>query len=144
VSPSLFVSIEELNLSPRTATPLRRLLLKRGISRVYQLVCLQDSDLLRERGFGRKALAEVKERLLVFGLCLGMTIEAEMTTLCDLIVNGGDLAEWRAAKLARAIHFTRLPGVFPGDTVRLSVGRPGGEWSDAAVFTMPEAPDEFR
>lgn len=48
-------------------------LLNAGIQLVRQLVLKTEADLLKIKGFGRKALNEVKEELAERGLRLGMT-----------------------------------------------------------------------
>ena len=55
----LNVSIEDLELSARTANAL----LNNDIKTVRDLVTLSESDLRELKGFGQKALDEVKEKL---------------------------------------------------------------------------------
>ncbi|MBQ8992291.1 DNA-directed RNA polymerase subunit alpha [Candidatus Saccharibacteria bacterium] len=57
--PGLMMPIEELTLSARTTNAL----LNNGIKTVRDLVVLGDSDLKELKGFGTKALDEVKEKL---------------------------------------------------------------------------------
>ncbi len=57
--PGLMMPIEELALSARTANAL----INNGIKTVRDLVMLSDSDLKDLKGFGTKALDEVKEKL---------------------------------------------------------------------------------
>lgn len=57
--PGLMMPIEELSLSARTANAL----MNNGIKTVRDLVMLSDSDLKELKGFGTKALDEVKEKL---------------------------------------------------------------------------------
>ncbi|MBQ9029616.1 DNA-directed RNA polymerase subunit alpha [Candidatus Saccharibacteria bacterium] len=57
--PGLMMPIEELALSARTANAL----MNNGIKTVRDLVVLSDSDLKELKGFGTKALDEVKEKL---------------------------------------------------------------------------------
>ena len=57
--PGLMMPIEELALSARTANAL----MNNGIKTVRDLVMLSDSDLKDLKGFGTKALDEVKEKL---------------------------------------------------------------------------------
>ena len=57
--PGLMMPIEELALSART----NNALLNNGIKTVRDLVMLSDSDLKELKGFGTKALDEVKEKL---------------------------------------------------------------------------------
>ncbi|MBQ3468047.1 DNA-directed RNA polymerase subunit alpha [Candidatus Saccharibacteria bacterium] len=57
--PGLMMPIEELALSARTANAL----MNNGIKTVRDLVMLSDSDLKELKGFGTKALDEVKEKL---------------------------------------------------------------------------------
>lgn len=60
----LNTSIEELNLSARTANAL----LNNEIRTVHDLVVLSDQDLRDLKGFGSKALDEVKDKLVELGL----------------------------------------------------------------------------
>ncbi|MCA9342218.1 DNA-directed RNA polymerase subunit alpha, partial [Candidatus Saccharibacteria bacterium] len=55
----LNTSIEELNLSARTANAL----VNNDIRTVHDLVTLSDQDLRELKGFGSKALDEVKDKL---------------------------------------------------------------------------------
>lgn len=57
--PNLMMSIEELDLSARTANAL----LNNEIKTIRDLVTLSETDLKELKGFGQKALDEVKEKL---------------------------------------------------------------------------------
>ncbi len=57
--PGLMLSIEELDLSARTANAL----LNNDIKTVRDLITLSETDLKELKGFGQKALDEVKEKL---------------------------------------------------------------------------------
>ena len=59
---NLALSIEELDLSARTANAL----LNNDIKTIRELVTLSESDLKDLKGFGQKALDEVKEKLMEF------------------------------------------------------------------------------
>ena len=63
-------SLAELNLSVRATNCLE----SEGINTVRDLVRRSDEQLLQVRNFGETTLLEVKERLQVIGLRLGMRV----------------------------------------------------------------------
>ncbi len=63
-------SLAELNLSVRATNCLE----SEGINTVRDLVTRTDDQLLQVRNFGETTLLEVKERLAVLGLRLGMKV----------------------------------------------------------------------
>jgi uncharacterized protein YneF (UPF0154 family) len=67
-SPHLERSIDDLELSVRTANALQNARIKT----IGELVQRTESDLLKSNGFGRQSLKEVKEILAELGLTLGM------------------------------------------------------------------------
>jgi DNA-directed RNA polymerase subunit alpha len=67
----LLKPIDELELSVRA----HNCLLNANISRILDLVNLNEDDLLKIKNFGRKSLNEVKENLKGFGLSFGMNIK---------------------------------------------------------------------
>ena len=71
----LEVRVEDVEFTVRTQNCLQN----RGIETFRQLVFKTERDLLMTKNFSRKSLKEVKEALLRFGLCLGMT-EADFDT----------------------------------------------------------------
>ena len=62
IEPVSASSIDELGLSPRLFNCLSRA----GIHNIEALVSMSEEDLLNIRGLGVKALAELKERLLMY------------------------------------------------------------------------------
>ncbi|MEW6481639.1 MAG: DNA-directed RNA polymerase subunit alpha C-terminal domain-containing protein, partial [bacterium] len=65
----LNTSIDELEISVRASNCLRLA----GITRIGDIVKMDETGLLKMRNFGRKSLAEVKERLVDYNLTLGMS-----------------------------------------------------------------------
>ena len=71
VNPHLFRSVDELELSVRSANCLQNA----NIRYIGELVQRTDSEMLKTKNFGRKSLNEIKELLNGFGLTLGMPLE---------------------------------------------------------------------
>ncbi len=71
LSPNLYRSVEELELSVRSANCLRNA----NIRFIGELVQKSESDMLKTKNFGRKSLKEIKEVLASMGLTLGMKVE---------------------------------------------------------------------
>jgi len=67
----LFKSVEELELSVRSANCLKNA----NIKYIYQLVQKTEQDMLKTKNFGRKSLKEIKEILTDMGLGLGMKLD---------------------------------------------------------------------
>ena len=67
----LFKSVEELELSVRSANCLKNA----NIKYIYQLVQKTEQDMLKTKNFGRKSLKEIKEILADMGLSLGMKLD---------------------------------------------------------------------
>jgi DNA-directed RNA polymerase subunit alpha len=70
----LKMSVEELELSVRSANCLRSI----NISTLGELVQKTEQEMLKTRNFGKKSLNEIKEKLMQFGLSLGMKDVAEL------------------------------------------------------------------
>jgi DNA-directed RNA polymerase subunit alpha len=70
-NPNLFKSVEEFELSVRSANCLQNA----NIQFIGELVQKTESDLLKTKNFGRKSLKEIKDKLSELGLQLGMHIE---------------------------------------------------------------------
>lgn len=64
------VKLEELELSPRTFNSLRRT----GLLTLRHLAAVTDKDLNSIRGFGKKSLLEVREKLAAYGVELKSTL----------------------------------------------------------------------
>lgn len=70
VNENLFKSVEELELSVRSANCLQNA----NIRYIYELVQRSESEMLRTKNFGRKSLNEIKDILSQMGLGLGMKL----------------------------------------------------------------------
>lgn len=64
----LFIPVEELELSVRSANCLR----SANIKILGELVMKTEQEILKTRNFGKKSLGEIKEKLTVYKLTLGM------------------------------------------------------------------------
>jgi DNA-directed RNA polymerase subunit alpha len=71
LNPNLFKSVDELELSVRSANCLQNA----NIRFIGELVQRTESEMLKTKNFGRKSLNEIKETLASMGLTLGMTID---------------------------------------------------------------------
>jgi DNA-directed RNA polymerase subunit alpha len=71
LNPNLFRSVDELELSVRSANCLQNA----NIKYIGELVQKTESEMLKTKNFGRKSLNEIKEILQSMGLSLGMTLE---------------------------------------------------------------------
>ncbi len=72
LNPNLFKSVDELELSVRSANCLQNA----NIRFIGELVQRTEAEMLKTKNFGRKSLNEIKETLTSMGLSLGMTIES--------------------------------------------------------------------
>lgn len=70
-NPNLYRSVEELELSVRSANCLHMA----GIKYIYELVVKTQSEMLKTKNFGRKSLNEIEDILKEMGLSLGMKLE---------------------------------------------------------------------
>jgi DNA-directed RNA polymerase subunit alpha len=71
LNPNLFKSVDELELSVRSANCLQNA----NIRFIGELVQRTEAEMLKTKNFGRKSLNEIKEVLGSMGLYLGMTID---------------------------------------------------------------------
>lgn len=71
LNPNLFKSVDELELSVRSANCLQNA----NIRFIGELVQKTESEMLKTKNFGRKSLNEIKETLSSLGLNLGMAID---------------------------------------------------------------------
>jgi DNA-directed RNA polymerase subunit alpha len=71
INQSLFKSVDELELSVRSANCLQNA----DIKHIGQLVQKTEIEMLKTKNFGRKSLKEIKEILTEMGLSLGMKID---------------------------------------------------------------------
>jgi len=72
LNPNLFRSVDELELSVRSANCLQNA----NIRYIGELVQKTESEMLKTKNFGRKSLNEIKELLTSMGLELGTTLES--------------------------------------------------------------------
>lgn len=72
LNPNLFRSVDELELSVRSANCLQNA----NIRFIGELVQRSESEMLKTKNFGRKSLNEIKEVLVTMGLELGMALES--------------------------------------------------------------------
>jgi DNA-directed RNA polymerase subunit alpha len=72
LNPHLFKSVDELELSVRSANCLQNA----NIRYIGELVQRSEAEMLKTKNFGRKSLNEIKEVLASLGLELGMTLES--------------------------------------------------------------------
>ena len=70
-NPNLYRTVEELELSVRSANCLQNA----NIKYIYELVQKTEAEMLRTKNFGRKSLNEIKEILSDMGLHLGMKLD---------------------------------------------------------------------
>jgi DNA-directed RNA polymerase subunit alpha len=71
VNENLFKSVEELELSVRSANCLQNA----NIRYIYELVQKSEAEMLRTKNFGRKSLNEIKDILHIMGLGLGLKLD---------------------------------------------------------------------
>src|SRR5205807_6378289 len=70
----LNMSVNEIELSVRAANCLNNA----NITTVGQLAMKSEQEMLKYRNFGKKSLNEIKEKLQMLGLSLGMSFEPDM------------------------------------------------------------------
>ena len=70
-NPNLYRTVEELELSVRSANCLQNA----NIKYIYELVQRSEAEMLKTKNFGRKSLNEIKEILTEMGLSLGMKLD---------------------------------------------------------------------
>jgi DNA-directed RNA polymerase subunit alpha len=71
LNPNLFKSVDELELSVRSANCLQNA----NIRFIGELVQKTEAEMLKTKNFGRKSLNEIKEVLTSMGLSLGQTLD---------------------------------------------------------------------
>jgi DNA-directed RNA polymerase subunit alpha len=72
VNPSLYRTVDELELSVRSANCLQNA----NIRHIGELVQKTEAEMLKTKNFGRKSLKEIKEILAEMGLTLGMKLDS--------------------------------------------------------------------
>jgi len=70
-NPNLYRSVEELELSVRSANCLQNA----NIRYIYELVQRSEAEMLKTKNFGRKSLNEIKDILVEMGLGLGLKLD---------------------------------------------------------------------
>ncbi len=70
-NPNLYRSVDELELSVRSANCLQNA----NIKYIYELVQKTEAEMLKTKNFGRKSLNEIKDILGEMGLSLGMKLD---------------------------------------------------------------------
>jgi DNA-directed RNA polymerase subunit alpha len=70
-NPNLYRSVEELELSVRSANCLQNA----NIKYIYELVQKTEAEMLKTKNFGRKSLNEIKDMMGEMGLSLGMKLD---------------------------------------------------------------------
>jgi DNA-directed RNA polymerase subunit alpha len=70
-NPNLYRSVDELELSVRSANCLQNA----NIKHIYELVQKTEAEMLKTKNFGRKSLNEIKDILSEMGLSLGMKLD---------------------------------------------------------------------
>ena len=70
-NPNLYRSVDELELSVRSANCLQNA----NIKYIYELVQKTEAEMLKTKNFGRKSLNEIKDILSEMGLSLGMKLD---------------------------------------------------------------------
>jgi len=79
VNDNLFKSVEELELSVRSANCLQNA----NIRYIYELVIRSEAEMLRTKNFGRKSLNEIKDLLSQMGLGLGMNLDLSQELIAE-------------------------------------------------------------
>lgn len=79
VNDNLFKSVEELELSVRSANCLQNA----NIRYIYELVQRTEPEMLRTKNFGRKSLNEIKDLLSEMGLGLGIKLDLTPEQIAD-------------------------------------------------------------
>ncbi len=79
VNENLFKSVEELELSVRSANCLQNA----NIRYIYELVQKTEAEMLRTKNFGRKSLNEIKDILAQMGLGLGMPLDLSPEVIAE-------------------------------------------------------------
>ncbi len=93
-NPNLYRSVDELELSVRSANCLQ----SANIKYIYELVQKSESEMLKTKNFGRKSLNEIKDILIEMGLSLGMKLDGFVTPLNPPKSGDSDLEEGGSRK----------------------------------------------
>jgi len=92
-NPNLYRSVEELELSVRSANCLQNA----NIKYIYELVQKTESEMLKTKNFGRKSLNEIKDILSEMGLGLGLRLDGFVAPSGPVKAPESDVEESRVA-----------------------------------------------
>jgi len=92
-NPNLYRSVEELELSVRSANCLQNA----NIKYIYELVQRTEAEMLKTKNFGRKSLNEIKDILSEMGLSLGMKLDGFVAPSSPPKAADSELEESRAS-----------------------------------------------
>lgn len=95
-NPNLYRSVDELELSVRSANCLQNA----NIKHIYELVQKSEHDMLKTKNFGRKSLNEIKDILSEMGLSLGMRLDGFVPPLYTAKGNESDAESKNIAQIA--------------------------------------------
>ncbi|NDD91061.1 DNA-directed RNA polymerase subunit alpha [bacterium] len=90
-NPNLYRSVEELELSVRSANCLQNA----NIKYIYELVQKTEAEMLKTKNFGRKSLNEIKDILSEMGLSLGMKLDGFVAPSAPVKAADSDVDENR-------------------------------------------------
>jgi DNA-directed RNA polymerase subunit alpha len=93
-NPNLYRSVEELELSVRSANCLQNA----NIKYIYELVQKTEAEMLKTKNFGRKSLNEIKDILSEMGLSLGMKLDGFVPPVQPAKPAESDMDENRVSK----------------------------------------------
>ncbi|MFN7684965.1 MAG: DNA-directed RNA polymerase subunit alpha [Oligoflexia bacterium] len=93
-NPNLYRSVEELELSVRSANCLQNA----NIKYIYELVQRTEAEMLKTKNFGRKSLNEIKDILSEMGLGLGLKLDGFVAPSTPPKAPETDLDENRAGR----------------------------------------------
>lgn len=88
-NPNLYRSVEELELSVRSANCLQNA----NIKYIYELVQKTEAEMLKTKNFGRKSLNEIKEILGEMGLSLGMKLDGFVAPSQPVKMNDAEMSD---------------------------------------------------
>ncbi len=97
-NPNLYRSVDELELSVRSANCLQNA----SIKYIYELVQRSESEMLKTKNFGRKSLNEIKDILGEMGLSLGMKLDGFVAPVHPIKSSDTDIDDSRLADLGVA------------------------------------------
>ncbi len=96
-NPNLYRSVDELELSVRSANCLQNA----NIKYIYELVQKTETEMLKTKNFGRKSLNEIKDILVEMGLSLGMRLDGFVVPTTPPKPNDSDVDENKLMNLKK-------------------------------------------